>query len=230
MEIFQLLKTKKLHLYFVPGLAASTSIFKYIQLPKNLYEIHLLDWLVPESKDEPLEHYAKRMCERITETHFILLGVSFGGIIVQEMSEFCNPQKIIIISSVKHHNEFPKRINIVRKTKAYKLTPIKSISNIESFGKFAFGQTLKKRFHLYKEYLSMRDDKYLPWAIYNVIHWKQKLILNNLIHIHGNNDSIFPIKNISNCIHIEGGTHIMILNKAKEINRILAEVVSNKLI
>jgi pimeloyl-ACP methyl ester carboxylesterase len=216
---------KKIHLYFVPGLAASSSIFKFIQLPEDLYEIHFLEWLVPESKDEPLTHYAKRMCERITEDNFVLLGVSFGGIVVQEMSAFCKPLKIIIISSVKHHQEFPGRFKVIRKTKAYKLAPIKSLTNIENFEKYAFGKVAKKRLSLYKEYLSMRDKNYLPWAIYHVLHWKQNSDFKNIIHIHGNNDGIFPIKNITNCIPIEGGTHIMILNKAKKINRILAEVL-----
>ena len=72
----------------------------------------------------------------------------------------------------------------------------------------------------------MRDEKYLPWAIKNVLHWKQKSDFSNTIHIHGNKDGIFPIKNIKNCIIVDGGTHIMILNKAKKINKILEEVLS----
>ena len=47
----------------------------------------------------------------------------------------------------------------------------------------------------------------------------------NIVHIHGNNDGIFPIKHIKNCIVIEGGTHVMILNKAKEISKLLLEVI-----
>jgi len=219
------MKGKKLHLYFVPGLAASISIFEYIKLPKANFKIHLLPWLVPLTKEESIENYAKRMCKSITEENHVLVGVSFGGIMAQEMSKISHPLKTIIISSVKHHDEFPLRLKIVKNTRAYKLTPIKAINNIEKFAEYLYGDTIKKRAELYKKYLSMRDDKYLPWAIKNVLHWKQNLDNNNIIHIHGNKDGIFPIKNINNCIIVDGGTHIMILNKAKKINLILEEVL-----
>ena len=215
------MKNEKIHLYFVPGLAASTSIFEYIKLPKEKFEIHLLPWLIPLTKEESLESYAKRMCSSITEKNHVLIGVSFGGIMVQEMSKISNPLKTIIISSVKHHDEFPLRLKIAKNTRAYKLTPVKALNNIENYAKFLYGDVIKKRADLYKKYLSMRDEKYLPWAIKNVLHWKQKSDFSNTIHIHGNKDGIFPIKNIKNCIIVDGGTHIMILNKAKKINTLL---------
>ena len=46
----------------------------------------------------------------------------------------------------------------------------------------------------------------------------------NLIHIHGNKDIIFPIENINDCIVVEGGTHIMILNKYKWLNENLPKL------
>ncbi len=220
------MENKIIPIYFVPGLAASSNIFEYLKLSTKHFEIHLLEWLVPESKTEPLKHYAERMCKNIKHQDFILVGVSFGGIVAQEMSNFCKPKKIILISSVKHESEFPKRLKVIRKTKAYKLTPIKTISNIENFTKFAFGEKAKKRVELYEKYLAVRDETYLSWAIYNVLHWKQENLFNNIIHIHGDNDHVFPIKSISNCIHIKGGTHAMILNKAKKISTILEEVCS----
>jgi esterase/lipase len=223
------MQKEKLHLYFVPGLAASTAIFEHIKLPKDKFKIHLLPWLVPISKDESIQSYAQRMCENIKEKNHVLIGVSFGGIMVQEMSKISNPLKTILISSVKHHKEFPLRLKIAKNTRAYKLTPVKALNNIENYAKYLYGDAIKKRTELYKKYLSMRDEKYLPWAIKNVLHWKQTSENNNLIHIHGNKDGIFPIKNIKNCIIVDGGTHIMILNKAKKINAILENELSNNL-
>ncbi len=219
------MKKEKLHLYFVPGLAASTAIFEYIKLDESKYTIHLLPWLIPLSKEESLENYAKRMCKSITEKNHVLIGVSFGGIMVQEMSKISHPLKTIIISSVKHHNEMPLRLKIAKNTRAYKLTPVKALTNIEKFATYLYGDTIKKRAELYQKYLSMRDKKYLPWSIKNVLHWKQNSENNNIIHIHGNKDGIFPIKNINNCIIVEGGTHIMILNKARKISMILEKTL-----
>ncbi len=215
----------KKHLYFVPGLAASTDIFEYIDLPSEQFEIHYLDWLIPESQDESISNYAKRMCKRISHKNPVLVGVSFGGVMVQEMSKIISTKKIIIISSVKSNKEFPNRLKLAKATKAYKLFPTKAVSNIENFTKYAFGETAKKRVDLYRKYLSMRDDDYLPWAIHNVLNWQQEKPIPEIIHIHGNNDGVFPIKYVKDCKIIDGGTHTMIINKAKPISKLLIEVI-----
>lgn len=217
------MENPKTHIYFVPGLAASPKIFEYLQFPENKFELHFLEWLIPKSEKESIEAYAKRMAGLVIEENPILVGVSFGGIMVQEMSKHLNTKKIIIISSVKTSDELPKRLKFIQKTKAYKLFPTKVITNIEEFSMFAFGEFAKKRVNLYKEYLSVRDSNYLAWAIHNVLNWKQTKPLENTLHIHGIDDAIFPIKHIKNCISIEKGTHVMILNKAKSISKIITE-------
>ncbi|REE79958.1 pimeloyl-ACP methyl ester carboxylesterase [Lutibacter oceani] len=216
----------KTHIYFVPGLAASSKIFEYLKLPKETFELHFLEWLMPLSENEKIEDYAKRMAQLVREENPVLIGVSFGGIMVQEMSKHLNAKKIILISSVKNRNELPKRLKVIQKTWVYKLFPSKSINNIEDFSKYAFGDFAKKRVKLYKEYLSVRNSNYLNWAIYNVLHWKQKKTLKNIIHIHGTEDHVFPIKHIKNCISIDKGTHVMILNKANTISKIITQVLN----
>ena len=216
---------EKTHIYFVPGLAASTDIFEYLVLPSERFEIHYLDWIIPESQDESISSYAKRMCDRISQPDPVLIGVSFGGIMVQEMSKIIKNKKTIIISSVKSKNELPKRFRVAKATKAYKLFPTKAVTNLEKFAHYAFGDSIKKRVNMYRKYLSMRDKNYLPWAIYNVIHWRQEEPLSNIIHIHGNKDGVFPIKHIHNCNVIEGGSHVMILNKAQQISNLLVALI-----
>jgi len=215
----------KTHLYFVPGLAASNEIFEHLVLPPERFELHYLDWFVPEGQNESIASYAKRMCDRISHDDPVLIGVSFGGIMVQEMSKILKNKKTIIISSVKSKNELPKRFRVAKATKAYKLFPTKAVTNLEKFAHYAFGDSIKKRVNLYRKYLSMRDKNYLPWAIYNVLHWQQVEPLPNIIHIHGNKDGVFPIKHISNCNVIDGGSHVMILNKARQISSLLVALI-----
>ncbi len=210
-------KQNKIPVYFVPGLAANTSIFEYIKLNKDTFEMYYLPWLMPLAKNETIEAYALRMTLKIKHKNPVLVGVSFGGIMVQEMSNHIATKKTIIISSVKTDLELPKRLKFAQKSKAYKLFPSKALNNIENLTKYTFGKTVQKRLDLYNKYMSMRTPLYLDWAIYNVLHWKQKIPQKDLIHIHGDADQVFPIKHIKNCIRIEGGTHVMILNKAKKI-------------
>ena len=214
---------EKTHIYFVPGLAANSSIFEYIELPKDLYKLHYLEWLVPEKESETIEAYAQRMVAHIKHKNVILIGASFGGVMVQEMKKICKPKKVVIISSIKSKNEMPARMHFVQKTKAHKILPTKVFSNIEKYEKLAFGKMLKGRVKLYKKYLSMRDELYLPWAIDTILNWKREITDPDIIHIHGTQDFIFPIENIKDCIKVEGGTHIMLLTQAKEISAILKE-------
>lgn len=216
---------QKTHIYFVPGLAASSKIFEHLQFPKDKFELHFLEWLIPTSVDEPLETYAKKMAKLVTESNPILVGVSFGGVMVQEMSKFLTVQKIILISSIKSCKELPNRLKFIERTQLYKLFPTKSISNFEDYAMYAFGDFAKKRVKLYKEYLSVRDAVYLDWAIENVLEWNQEEPLQNTIHIHGTDDHIFPIKHINSCIPVENGTHVMVIFKAKTISKLIIEAI-----
>lgn len=215
----------KIHVYFMPGMAASSSIFDRIKLPSEIYEMHFLEWISP-NKNESLKVYAKRMAENIKHQNVILVGVSFGGILVQEMKPFVNPKMVIIISSVKSNAEFPKRIKIANITKAYKLIPTKLFENMELLAKFTFGSSiLKQKIKLYEKYLSVRDKNYLDWAIAEMINWDRIEIDNEIIHIHGDADEVFPIKYIRKCIPVEGGTHIMIITKYLWLNENLPKIM-----
>lgn len=210
----------------MPGLAASSNIFEYIRLPNNKYELHFLEWLIPESDDESIEQYSKRLCEKVEHTNPVLVGVSFGGIIVQEMSAFIQPDKIILISSVKNENEMPGRFLFLKKSKIYRLFPSKKIDNLNNLTKYILiSKSIKKKIKLYNKYLSVKNEKYINWAIHNLLHWESKNNLDNIIHIHGNKDEVFPIKNIDSCITVLDGTHAMIITKAKKISSILQQKI-----
>jgi len=214
----------KIPVYFMPGLAASSSIFERITLPIDVFEIILLEWEIPEAH-ESLSEYAERISKKVLHINPVLIGVSFGGILVQEMAKFLDVKKLIIISSVKTNLEFPTAFKVAKTTKAYKLLPTNLISNIENLAKFSFGDKVKQRLELYKKFLSVRDKKYLDWAIEKIILWDRTETDKNVTHIHGDADEVFPIKNIEKCIVVKGGTHIMILSKFKWFNTNLPKII-----
>ncbi len=214
----------KIPVYLMPGLAASALIFERIALPKEIFEMHALEWEIPLD-NESLSNYAKRITEKITHENPVLIGVSFGGILVQEMEKHIAVRKVIIISSVRSNAEFPRRLKIAKTTKAYKLIPMRLFANIESLAKFSFGEKVNQRLKLYEKFLSVRDIRYLNWAVEQVILWERTVIDESVIHIHGDMDDVFPIKYIKNCVVVKGGTHIMILNKYKWLNEHLPDLI-----
>lgn len=208
----------------MPGLAANSLIFENIKLPESSFEIHLLDWEIPV-KNETLLQYAERMAKLVKQDKAVLIGVSFGGVLVQEMAHFLDLRKLIIISSIKSNLELPLPMRIAKTTKAYKLMPTSLFQNMESLVKLSFGNVIKQRLKLYQKYMSMREKVYLDWAIEQMVLWNRVEVDPNVIHIHGDADAIFPIKYIKNCVVVKGGTHIMILNKYKWFNENLPRII-----
>ncbi len=213
-----------IHVYLMPGMAANPIIFEHIKLPEHQFKIHWLEWMIP-IKNETISAYALRLSKFIKHENIVLLGVSFGGVLVQEISKHIKVRKLIIVSSVKSMHELPKHMLLAKKAKAYKLVPTQLASNIDVLAKYAFGSSVAKRLDLYKKYLSVNDSRYLSWALKEMVCWNQEIHDPKIVHIHGDNDAVFPIKNITNCIVVKNGTHIMIINKYKWFNENLPTII-----
>ncbi len=61
-----------------------------------------------------------------------------------------------------------------------------------------------------------------------VLKWKNITIPPNVYVITGDKDRVFNYKLIKDAIIVKGGTHIMIFDKAKEINKILKGILRKK--
>ena len=216
--------SEKIHVYFMPGMAANPSIFRHIKLPEDTFETHLLSWFVPE-KGMSLSAYAEEISKLILHPNPVLVGVSFGGMLVQEIAKFVNARKVIVVSSVKHETELPKRMLFAKYTKVHKLLPTGIVNNVELLAKYAFGETVTKRLALYEEYLSVRDKVYIDWAIDQIVNWKPSYCPECLVHIHGEKDNVFPISNINECIPVKNGTHTMIIHRSRWFNEHLPAII-----
>ncbi len=116
---------------------------------------------------------------------------------------------------------------MAKHTKIHKLLPIKWIEDIENLALFVFGNKIKIRVSLYKKYLSERDPEYLKWAINSLVNWQQDNFLESTIHIHGEDDNIFPINMIMKPVIKIKGSHAIILTKANWFNENLPRLILN---
>ncbi len=208
----------------MPGMAASPTIFNNIHLPGQTFDTHWLEWFVPE-RGMDLRQYAARMCEKVRHPNPVLIGVSFGGILVQEMGRLLNARKVIIVSSVKRTSELPRRMLFARYTRVHKLLPTGLVNNVELLSKYAFGESVGKRLDLYEQYLSVRDKYYIDWCIDQIVNWTQEDPLPELVHIHGAKDTVFPMQYIKDCISVKNGTHTMIIHRYKWFNERLPAII-----
>ena len=212
------------HIYCISGFGADERVFSKLNF-KEL-EFHFLPWLNP-IKNETIEGYAKRMSESITHAEPVLLGLSFGGIMSIEIAKQISTSKIILISSIKTFREMPLWMRLTGKLNLDKVVPLKTFKLIEPIENYNLGIENKEELKLVQEYRSTISRQYTTWATHQIVNWKNEWIPENLAHIHGGRDHIFPIKNIKADYTIPDGGHFMIMNRAAEVNTIIERILQH---
>ncbi|MBA5630438.1 alpha/beta hydrolase [Moheibacter lacus] len=209
-------------IYRISGLGANDQAFKWMNFPEG-FEVVYLPWLTPEPK-ESLAHYAERMAEKVDTTEdFVLMGLSFGGIIVQEMNRFLHPKLNILISTVKSRNELPGFMKMSAHTQLHKLIPNHFFDSNKRVSYAMIRKFYDAKMPELDEFFEFRDPKYLHWAINEIVNWKNTVEMKNYVHYHGNKDVVFPFSKIQNAVEIDGGTHLMVMQKAKKLNELIKE-------
>tara|TARA_B110001450_G_scaffold8081_1_gene8137 strand:+ start:25 stop:669 length:645 start_codon:yes stop_codon:yes gene_type:complete len=208
----------------MPGMSANPLIFKRIKFSEEKYKVHFLKWIKPVL-NESIEEYSERLLKFIEHKNPILIGVSFGGLIVQEISKLIDVDKVIIISSIKSNTELPLYMKSAKFLKLYNYFPLKLFDDVFNISKFLKINKIYKKLDLIDKYLSIRDENYLKWAIREILNWKQSKPLKRVIHLHGDRDLTFPISLIKDCIIIPGGTHELILTKHRWLNKKLTLLI-----
>jgi len=206
-------------LYQIGGLGADERVFKYLKLN---CETHTLKWIDP-IKNEDLKSYSKRLLSQIDQTEdFGILGVSFGGIVAVELSNLCNPKKLILISSVKHEKQLSKLYLLIGKTGILNWIPHQMVKPPKFMLGFLFGTQNKK---LIKEIMDDTKPEFIRWALSQIVNWKSQSNSLQPIRIHGTSDRLIPLK--GDAIKIKGGGHFMIVDRALEISNLVIQQVRN---
>lgn len=209
--------------YFISGLGADKKAFQRIKLPGN-YEPVYLDWITPE-KNESLAHYAHRFSSLIkNDDAFILIGLSFGGMLACEIARLRNPMKTIIISSIGASNELPWYFKRAAGIGLHKYVPIRLLK-AGTILKNVMGFNSKEDKEIIINYAKYADPELVRWSLHAIVNWHQPERLPGIVHLHGSKDHMLPLKYTRPDYVIKNGGHLMIFNKADEVNKILNEVL-----
>jgi pimeloyl-ACP methyl ester carboxylesterase len=201
-------------IYCISGLGADEKIFTNLHI--SGYELRYIPWIRPHKK-ESIHGYAKRMGEHIREKSAVLLGVSFGGMMGIEIAKQIPLKKLIIVSSIKSVNELPRWMKTAGKLKLDKIVPVSLHKYTEKIGNARLGVSTKEEKEMVRAYRKNADLVFVDWAITQILNWKNNWQPENLMHIHGDKDKIFPVKKIDPTCIIKDGTHMIIYNRAAEI-------------
>jgi pimeloyl-ACP methyl ester carboxylesterase len=214
-------------IFLIAGLGADTRIFNNIELGDD-HDVTPVDWIAPNELDT-LTTYAQKLIHQYFITNgSVVIGNSLGGMIAIEIAKQVQLNKVILISSIKTINEVPWYYKVLNALPVYQLVPGKLIAPFGAFIKPVFGKMSKDDLWLFNDMLRKSSPAFLKWAMRAILKWDNQTVPANLYHIVGDKDLIFDFKKINNATIIKGGTHMMIFDKAKQINKILKGILKKK--
>lgn len=215
------------NIIFIPGLGADERLFEFIKAENC--NAHFIRWMKP-GPDESLLSYVGKIKSQVSSiAHPVLVGVSLGGIVAMELREMMPVQKTILISSIKTRKEKPVYFDWINKIHLDEAVPAAFLKKSAPWIRpLLNGSGNEDAFRIFKDMLFDADASFISWGIRMVLEWERTTYeKENLVHIHGTGDLVFPIRNIVNCDYkIKDGAHDMILTRADEINEILAKEIS----
>jgi len=202
-------------------LGTDEKVFDQLNINAKMRFIH---WLRP-LKNETIKKYALRMGQGIDHSSPVLLGVSFGGMIAIEIAKQVPLEKLIIVSSIKTADELPRWMKLTGRFQLHRILPTRSYKITEKYDNSRLGITNEEERQLVNAYREKMDPVYYAWAVHQVLRWNNNWCPENIVHIHGDHDKIFPVKKLNPTHVIRGGTHIMMLNKANEVSQCINSVL-----
>lgn len=209
-------------IYAIPGLGTTEKIFSLLKF-KNC-ELKVLNWPKP-LPGMNMKEYAQLFMEQIDSgSEFHLLGMSFGGMLCSELTEFVKYEKLILISSCKNKSEFPILLKLLKYLPVHRLFSESFLRKMAlHYGwLLGFKKDFKKEF---KEMLDSMPENYLRNSTDMILNWVKTNTSNNCIHIHGDSDKLLRFKNVRADYVIHNGTHAMIVYQADEISEILNKLL-----
>ncbi|MGW8314434.1 MAG: alpha/beta fold hydrolase [Bacteroidales bacterium] len=211
--------------YLFPGQGSDERLFKHLELPPGYDTVHI-SYPVPD-KDEDLHTYALRFMNRIdTTSPFVLIGVSLGGMICTELTDTLSPVRTILISSAKTGEELPGRYTFLKQFPIDRVIPAGVIKASARVLQGIVEPDRKNDPETFKSMLKEKDPHYLKRTSEMIALWNRSAYPEGIVHIHGNKDHTIPVKNVKADYIVEGGSHMMMVTRAGEINAIIQKILT----
>jgi pimeloyl-ACP methyl ester carboxylesterase len=209
---------------FFTGLGANQNAFSRLKIPHALKAIHI-KWLT-SGKKENIQPYCKRLIQAYAiQPTDILIGLSFGGLVVTEIARQVHPALSILISSVSTRKELPPLYRLAGFLHLDQLISSHWLEKSVPLIAFLFNLKTQNQQNLLDEILAGADKTFARWAIHQTLRWKNRTRPDRLYKIHGTNDRILPIHKSSTDFIIEGGTHFLTWEKADEVSTIIQQLI-----
>ncbi len=208
-------------IYLLPGMTPGYPVFG--KLAPLLPSSTIVNYDAPSLR-ESIAAYAARIAGSFQDESYVV-GVSFGGIIAQEICRVLEPRGCIVISSIKNPRELPPWFRIMR---------LLGRSNCERTLRMAgsialsFPPNIRSRSTMRLTKLAGSAGVWHRWATASVLGWNppQSEMSTPLLHIHGDADTTFPIRYVKADITVRGGLHALPISHPSQTANAIKDFLS----
>lgn len=212
--------------YFIPGLGADQRVFRHIRLPDG-FEMEPVQWLPPQ-EHESLVSYAERLATAMdTSKPFAVVGLSFGGMLAAEISHLLHPKVTILIASIPSAKQLPGYYRILAPFRLEKVIPVKWLTNASIIKRLFTTETAADK-QLLRQIITDTDPYFIRWALGAIQTWTTTDPPAQYVHIHGSADRLLPIRYVQPTHILPRAGHLLVLNRAPAVNRLLAEILTER--
>ena len=208
--------------YLLPGIGCDHRLFDRIDLAG--FDTVKLRW--PDFQPGcTLASIAQAISQEVQKDGpHILVGVSMGGMVAQELAVITKPVKVVLISSWTG----PKEWSLLARAGS-SLQLYRSITHFTMWAtwpiKRMLGQRDRATDRLLWEMACAETARKVRIGTGAILRWKGSLWKGPVVRIHGDSDSVipmrFPVDHVVRC-----GAHIMVLTRGEEVSRLLREALS----
>lgn len=206
--------------YAFSGLGADGRLFEKIVFPPGV-ELVPMDWLHP-AKSKTLADYARLYKEAYPfEDNAVLMGVSMGAMVAQELAAMGVGKGLILISTITSRSEMPPLLRFAGALGIPRLATKRLLIRLANFGD-RFTIKSRKGRALFYDMLRDSDPTLMTFGANAITIWKGIENRVPVLRIHGTNDRVFPPQRIKEHVSIPNGNHFMAYEYADAINPELA--------
>lgn len=198
----------------------------------------ILDWIEHRRRDT-LATYGRRLIDRIdVAPPFFLGGVSMGAMLALEMSRWVNPEAVFLISGARSNREIRPLLRVLGrfvgtaplwgKTPPLVTRPLGAF--IAKHLLFSHGQLTRGIREACAEMGRDCSPSFVRWGCRATTTWPgAENGRAPVYHIHGENDRVFPLRRVRPDYVVRGGSHLINLTHAEEVNAYLREKIETHL-
>lgn len=209
--------------YCLSGLGADATVFDLLDIE---YPKVSIEW-IPSHPWENMTSYAWRLCAQVdTSKPFILLGVSFGGMLAVEMNKYIKPEKTILVTSSARRSELPLWIRLAAKTSLNRIVPTFLFGSNPKWLIWYFGIKSEQGKKMVTAIAQKTDRYFTKLSIDKVLTWDNEWLPGNLVRIHATKDKLLPAPSQIQGMELNGAGHFAIVENAKEISETVDRILS----